>query len=83
MRAWRSPPSAPVAGPSRVAHSRGGCRCAGFGDAFWRAYHDALPRAPGFEKRAALYRAYHILNHANMFGGSYLGEATRLLQSLL
>ena len=25
----------------------------------------------GFEKRMIIYNFYHILNHANMFGGSY------------
>lgn len=35
--------------------------CAGFGAAFWEAYHARLPRRPGFGARLALYELYHKL----------------------
>lgn len=35
------------------------CRCAGFGGAFWAAYHELVPREPGFEARSDLYELYH------------------------
>lgn len=57
--------------------------CAGFGGAFWSAYHELLPRAPGFETRADLYELYHKLNHYNLFGSSYLGDCERLLARLV
>jgi len=56
--------------------------CASFSPAFWSAYHDVLPREPGFEQRARLYKLYHQLNHFNMFGGGYYGNAAALLQQL-
>ena len=56
--------------------------CASFGPAFWSAYHDVIPRAPGFERRAKLYQLYHYVNHYNLFGGAYYSSALRLLQEL-
>lgn len=56
--------------------------CAGFTPAFWAAYYELIPPAPGFEARRDLYLVYHYLNHFNMFGGGYLGECERLLARL-
>ena len=56
--------------------------CASFSPSFWRAYHEVLPRAPGHERRAPLYQAYHYLNHYNLFGGGYYDTALRLLTQL-
>jgi len=55
----------------------------GFGAAFYRAYEAAAPRAPGWQVRADLYNLYHVLNHANLFGGGYAQEARALMQRLL
>lgn len=57
--------------------------CAGFGSEFWRAYHDVIPKAPGWDDRHQLYTLYHILNHYNMFGDSYYGQARRIMQNLV
>ncbi|GBF92654.1 hypothetical protein Rsub_05023 [Raphidocelis subcapitata] len=56
--------------------------CAGFTGSFWRGYFDVAPKAPLFEKRRDLYTLYHILNHANLFGGGYNGQAQSILQRL-
>ena len=56
--------------------------CASFGPAFWGAYHEVLPRAPGFERRQKLYQLYHYLNHFNLFGAGYYSPALRLLTEL-
>ena len=56
--------------------------CAGFSRQFYDAYHTVIPRAPGHEARHQLYTAYHILNHAAMFGGSYKGQAAQIMQRL-
>ncbi|GHP06011.1 hypothetical protein PPROV_000475800 [Pycnococcus provasolii] len=56
--------------------------CAGFGDAFYQAYFDVLPREEGFEKRAQIYKLYHYLNHYNLFGSSYYSSAASILSSL-
>jgi protein-ribulosamine 3-kinase len=58
----------------------------GFPREFYRAYDEAFPLEPGYEKRKHLYNLYHLLNHLNIFGGGYLGqvnETLRLLAGLL
>ncbi|MBF0255146.1 MAG: fructosamine kinase family protein, partial [Gammaproteobacteria bacterium] len=47
----------------------------GFPQAFYTAYNQAWPLDAGYPRRKTLYNLYHILNHANLFGGSYLGQA--------
>lgn len=42
----------------------------GFTGDFWRAYHEVIPKAPGFDRRKDLYLLYHYLNHTNLFGGT-------------
>jgi protein-ribulosamine 3-kinase len=54
----------------------------GFGSEFYRAYQDAWPLAEGHGKRVALYQLYHVLNHLNMFGGSYLARALSLIRAI-
>jgi protein-ribulosamine 3-kinase len=54
----------------------------GFGNEFYRAYQEAWPLAEGHEKRVALYQLYHVLNHLNMFGGSYLARALSLIRAI-
>lgn len=54
----------------------------GFGKPFYEAYESSWPRAQGFEQRLKLYQLYHVLNHLNLFGGSYLGQAVLLLRAL-
>lgn len=54
----------------------------GFGRAFYEAYEASWPMAPGHESRIKLYQLYHILNHLNLFGSSYLGRATALMSDL-
>jgi protein-ribulosamine 3-kinase len=39
---------------------------------FYDAYREAFPQNPGYEERKQLYNLYHLLNHLNLFGGSYL-----------
>ena len=45
-----------------------------FRNEFYENYHKIIPIKKGFEKRTIIYNFYHILNHANMFGGSYLKQ---------
>lgn len=47
--------------------------CSGFTGDFWRAYHEVIPKAPGFDRRKDLYLLYHYLNHTNLFGGEAVG----------
>lgn len=39
---------------------------------FLQSYDTLIPVAPGRESRLLLYQLYHMLNHINMFGDSYL-----------
>lgn len=55
----------------------------GFGNAFYEAYEAAWPPAPGAEVRVTLYNLYHVLNHLNLFGEGYLGQAQSLISRLL
>ena len=54
----------------------------GFGDAFYAAYRDAWPLPDGWQQREPLYRLYHVLNHAALFGGGYLQQAARIMHKL-
>ena len=54
----------------------------GFGRAFYHTYEESWPMAPGHERRLELYQLYHVLNHLNLFGSGYLGQAMKLLRNL-
>lgn len=55
----------------------------GFPAAFYAAYREAWPLNAGYESRKTLYNLYHVLNHYNLFGGGYAGQAERMIGSLL
>jgi len=55
----------------------------GFSRDFYSAYNEAWPIDTGYKTRKNLYNLYHILNHFNLFGGGYLGQATHTIDSLL
>lgn len=46
-----------------------------FSHDFYAAYQDAWPLDPGYARRRDLYTLYHLLNHFNLFGGSYGRQA--------
>lgn len=55
----------------------------GFRPEFYDAYEAAWPMADGHEIRSDLYRLYHVLNHLNLFGGSYYDQSVALCRKLL
>ena len=55
----------------------------GFPQDFYSAYAKAAPLAPGYAVRKTLYNLYHVLNHANLFGGGYAAQAERMIERLL
>lgn len=55
----------------------------GFPISFHAAYRAAWPLDSGYESRKPLYNLYHILNHFNLFGSAYLGQAQRMIDALL
>lgn len=55
----------------------------GFGSDFHAAYRNVRPVDPGYRTRKTLYNLYHIINHLNLFGGGYLGQADAMTSQLL
>jgi protein-ribulosamine 3-kinase len=55
----------------------------GFPRSFYAAYQETWPLDWGYERRKPLYNLYHLLNHLNLFGGSYLAQVEATLRLLL
>jgi len=55
----------------------------GFRKEFYEEYHRIFPIKKGFEKRIIIYNFYHILNHANMFGGAYLKQVEDYVKAII
>ena len=55
----------------------------GFGTDFLAAYQAEYPLDAGYKTRKTLYNLYHILNHVNLFGSGYVGQAEAMLGQLL
>ena len=55
----------------------------GFRKEFYEEYHRIFPIKNGLEKRIIIYNFYHILNHANMFGGGYLNQVEDYVKAIL
>ncbi len=52
----------------------------GFGPAFYQAYREHFPTAPGLEDRLDIYQLYYLLVHVNLFGGGYSQSVKRIVQ---
>jgi fructosamine-3-kinase len=50
---------------------------------FYQGYQSNYPLRKGYERRKNIYNFYHILNHANLFGGVYIEQAKATLSRLL
>ncbi len=55
----------------------------GFSADFYSAYNEAWPLDDGFATRMTFYNIYHIINHANLFGGGYASQATSMIRQVL
>jgi len=55
----------------------------GFPRVFYSAYREVAPLDQGYSVRKELYNLYHVLNHANLFGGGYAAQAERMIERLL
>lgn len=55
----------------------------GFSPVFYEAYNETYPLPDGFEYRENIYKLYHVLNHLNLFGGSYYSQAVSLIRFYL
>ncbi|MDO4941587.1 MAG: fructosamine kinase family protein [Lachnospiraceae bacterium] len=50
-----------------------------FPASFYAAYHEINPIEKDFFERRDIYHLYHLLNHLNLFGRSYLGSVRDIL----
>ncbi|CAK8684798.1 unnamed protein product [Clavelina lepadiformis] len=54
----------------------------GFHSEFFEAYHNILPKLPGFEKRLKVYMLFHILNGWNHFGSGFQTSTIALMKEI-
>ena len=54
----------------------------GFGQEFYAGYASDYPLEPGSDERVEIYNLYHLLNHANLFGGGYIDQSRASLKRL-
>jgi len=52
----------------------------GLPNKFYDAYQEVWPMESGWRDRVAIYRLYHLLNHLNLFGTSYLSDCLAILR---
>ncbi|MCP4490235.1 MAG: fructosamine kinase family protein [Gammaproteobacteria bacterium] len=50
---------------------------------FFDIYNETFAIDSGYAVRRDLYNLYHILNHANLFGGGYVASARRMIDNLI
>jgi fructosamine-3-kinase len=55
----------------------------GFPADFFAGYEEQWPLPSGHRQRVDLYNLYHLLNHANLFGGGYRQQAQACIAALL
>jgi fructosamine-3-kinase len=55
----------------------------GFPAAFYQGYEKVYPLDKGYQQRKVIYNLYHILNHYNLFGGSYQSQANSMITKIL
>jgi len=53
------------------------------GRRFFSSYNEVFPVDEGYSIRKNFYNVYHILNHANLFGGGYAMQAQNMIENLL
>ncbi len=54
----------------------------GFNREFYKGYEEVWPLNKSSKDRTDIYNLYHLLNHANMFGGSYQENSLKILKDL-
>tara|TARA_Y100000589_G_scaffold57280_1_gene47565 strand:- start:381 stop:1259 length:879 start_codon:yes stop_codon:yes gene_type:complete len=55
----------------------------GFNYEFYDEYNKIIPKKEGLEERIFIYNFYHILNHANIFGGNYITEVKNYTKRIM
>ena len=54
----------------------------GFNREFYKGYEEIWPLDKFSKDRIGIYNLYHLLNHANMFGGYYKENSLKILKDL-
>ena len=52
----------------------------GFGNEFYTAYHEIIPKTNNYNAQIDLYQLYFLLVHLNLFGRSYYGSVAAILK---
>ncbi len=52
----------------------------GFPSIFYDAYHEAYPLQSGWQQRLPLFQLSHLLLHAVLFGGGYIGRCKEIMK---
>jgi len=47
---------------------------------FYDVYQEIFPMNPGYQERKDLFNLYHLLNHLNIFGSSYLSSVQQVVK---
>lgn len=55
----------------------------GFSASFYEAYNNVWPLDKNFSTRKTFYNLYHIINHVNLFGSGYNGQAIDMMKKIL
>jgi len=50
---------------------------------FYKGYQSVNPIDSGYDKRKNIYNFYHVLNHANLFGGIYIEQSQALIKRII
>ena len=53
-----------------------------FKQEFYMGYEEIWPLDEFSKNRIEIYNLYHLLNHANIFGGSYKENSLKILKDL-
>ena len=54
----------------------------GFSKEFYEGYESVWPLPHSAQSRVLIYNLYHLLNHANLFGGTYTSQCMSILESI-
>jgi len=50
---------------------------------FYQGYQEVFPLPDSYEQRKIIYNFYHVLNHANLFGGNYIDQSKAILTRIM
>lgn len=52
----------------------------GFGQSFYDAYHEIMPKTEKYDEQIELYQLYYLLVHLNLFGRGYYEKVSAILR---